>query len=129
MADGRPRPHEHYWLTSDADLYARESSNFAFARTQLADARSIEAFSALLEYRTSGAIEALPDSDPRDSQYLPDDLAFIDGPVALVDGGAYDGDTIRAYVSAGTAIESVLAFEPDPETFAVLRRNWHGTAT
>ena len=114
------RPLEHYWLTSDPGLYERESVQIAHARTQLADGRSTEVFSALLEYRTAGVIETLPDVDPRRSRYLPDDLAFIDGPVALIDGGAYDGDTIRAYVDAGIAIEAVLAFEPDPNNFRLL---------
>jgi FkbM family methyltransferase len=111
------RQREHYWLTWDADLYARDSEQVSLAREQLADARSIALFSALLEYRTRGRIKALPDIDPSSLHYRPADLDFIDGPISLVDGGAFDGDTIRAYFEAGTAVESVLAFEPDPDNF------------
>jgi len=114
------RRREHYWLTWDVDLYARESDQISLARAQLEDARSIATFSALLEYRASGRIEALPDVDPSALHYRPTDLDFIDGPIALVDGGAFEGDTIRAYLDAGIAIESVLAFEPDPDNFGRL---------
>ena len=120
------RRREHYWLTWDVDLYARESERISLARAQLADARSVAIFSALLEYRAGGRIEALPDADPSSLHYRPDDIDFIDGPVALLDGGAYEGDTIRAYVEAGTAIESVLAFEPDPGNFRRLARELAG---
>jgi FkbM family methyltransferase len=114
------RRRDHYWLTSDVDIYARESDQIAQARRQLADKRSESLFTSLMEYRTEGDIRALPDVDPPRLQYLPTDVDFIDGAVSLVDAGAYDGDTIRSYLDAGVELESVLALEPDPANFRQL---------
>ena len=111
---------EHYWLTSDVEIYARESGQIEQARAQLADERSVSDFTSLLRYRTEGDLEALPQVDPLTLQYLPADVDFIDGPVALLDAGAYDGDTIRSYLGAGVDLKSVLALEPDPANFRCL---------
>jgi FkbM family methyltransferase len=108
---------DHYWLTSDVDIYVRESDQVEQARSQLADERSVSVYTSLLRYRTEGDLGALPDVDPLALQYLPADVDFIDGPVALLDAGAYEGDTIRSYLGAGVDLKSVLALEPDPANF------------
>src|SRR5262249_42572986 len=46
----------------------------------------------------------------------------VDGPVRLVDGGAYVGDTVRAFVDGAIQLDSVVAFEPDPVNFLGLTR-------
>jgi FkbM family methyltransferase len=111
---------DHYWLTSDVGLYTRESEEIARARALLADERSMQLFDSLLQYRTGGDIESLPEIKPSELQYLPGDVEFVDGPVALIDGGAYNGDTVRSYLAAGVRLEMVVAFEPDPANFAQL---------
>lgn len=108
---------DHYWLTSDVDIYARESDRIERAREQLADERSKSVFTGLLRYGAEGDVEALPGVDPLTLQYLPEDVDFISGEVALLDAGAYDGDTLRSYFRAGVDLKSVLAFEPDPANF------------
>lgn len=55
-------------------------------------------------------------------QYLPDDLFRWGDDEWIVDGGAYDGDTLRALVAhRGARAGHVLAAEPDPVNFARLR--------
>jgi FkbM family methyltransferase len=42
-----------------------------------------------------------------------------------IDGGAFDGDTIRLFSSrVGGRYARIYAFEPDPKTFATLRQNF-----
>ena len=54
-------------------------------------------------------------------QYFPDDLFAWDPAEWIVDGGAYDGDSIRDLVRVhGDAFAHVLAVEPDPVNFARL---------
>jgi FkbM family methyltransferase len=55
-------------------------------------------------------------------QYFPDDLFAWRDNEWIVDGGAYDGDSIRALTTLhGEAFAHVLALEPDPANFARLQ--------
>jgi FkbM family methyltransferase len=54
-------------------------------------------------------------------QYFPDDLYAWRGDEWIVDGGAYDGDSIRVLSQLhGDAFGHVLALEPDPANFLKL---------
>jgi FkbM family methyltransferase len=54
-------------------------------------------------------------------QYFPDDLYEWRPDECVVDGGAYDGDSIRSLVVLhGDAFAKVIAFEPDPVNFVKL---------
>ena len=111
---------DHYWLTSDVGVYERCADEIERAFDLLADDQSQSSFLGLLQYRAKGDLGSLPGPEPR--QYHPADIVFVDGPVSLVDGGAYDGDTVRALVGAGVELTSVLAFEPDALNFENLVR-------
>jgi FkbM family methyltransferase len=57
-------------------------------------------------------------------QYFPDDLFDWQAGEWIVDGGAYDGDSIRALTALhGDRFGHVLALEPDPASFARLCRS------
>jgi len=59
-------------------------------------------------------------------QYFPDDL-FEWSREWVVDGGAFDGDSIRAIWSRyGDDFDRILALEPDPTNFAKLRSTVEG---
>ncbi len=50
--------------------------------------------------------------------YLPDELFRLAGNEVFVDCGAFDGDTLRDFLSArGTEFERYFAIEPDPVNF------------
>lgn len=60
-------------------------------------------------------------------QYFPDDLYAWRDDEWVVDGGAYDGDTLRSLASLyGNRFGHVLAVEPDPSSFARLRATVDG---
>ncbi len=60
-------------------------------------------------------------SPARHSQYFPIGLPVLTPNEVLVDCGAYDGDTLRAYITRNpTAFERIAAFEPDPTNYAML---------
>lgn len=55
-------------------------------------------------------------------QYFPDDLFAWSDEEWIVDGGAYDGDTVRTVSTLhGDRFGHILALEPDPANFAQLR--------
>src|SRR5205814_263939 len=54
-------------------------------------------------------------------QYFPPDIVHLHDDEALVDCGAYDGDTLREFLSlTGSAFRRYWALEPDAENYAAL---------
>lgn len=57
--------------------------------------------------------------------YFPPDLLHFRTDEIFVDGGAYDGDTIAAFLRrTGDRYTRIIACEPHPEAFAQLRRRY-----
>lgn len=114
-ADDAWRPSTAFWLEPRFDWDAARD-DIARARALLGDAHSVRVFDEQLRLREFGDYAGLSMPAPAD-QYVPADLARWSDPVRLVDCGAYDGDTLRRFEEAGYALDAVLAFEPDPQTY------------
>ncbi len=118
-----PRLIEHstisgYWLDPTYD-YAASKEKFARARALLADDTSRALFDAMLRYRRTGAIADCP-RPSLDDEYTPHDLPRYAEPLRLIDCGAFTGVAIQKFLTAGYVIDSAIAFEPDPASFATL---------
>jgi len=87
------------------------------------DAESLRTLSALLAYRLTWDAAALDGIiRPHEQIYLDNTLCPPSRDDVLVDGGAYDGDTVRAFFGhLGAPCRQVHAFELDPANFAALR--------
>ena len=102
-----------------ADLPARilgHAGDLARIAGLLGDQQSRETFRAELEWRLHAQFRAV--GAPAPDQYFPRDLVRPQPGEVFVDGGAYDGDTLR---SCPWPLGKVLAAEPDPSTAARLR--------
>ena len=55
-------------------------------------------------------------------QYFPDDLFSLTAEEVFVDGGAYDGDTIRSIIERCASFRRIIALEPDPLNFKRLQQ-------
>lgn len=87
-----------------------------------ADGASRAEYVAQVRFRLNADFDGLshPVAHP---QYFPDDLFVWSDDEWIVDGGAYDGDTVRALSTIhGDRFRHVLALEPDPSNFAALRK-------
>jgi FkbM family methyltransferase len=111
---------EHYWLTSDTDLYAREHAAIARVEELLADPASVELYQALIRYRTAGDWRGLPAALPLEEQYFAPDLIDRIDCSRLVDCGAYDGDTLLSLADRGLSADWIMALEPDPDNYTKL---------
>ena len=107
-----------YWHDKDFD-YASHAADFARARSRLVDPVSRSLFDAIVTYRQSGDISDCP-SPSLDDEYTPADLPRLAEPLRVVDCGAFTGVAIHKFLTAGYAIDSFVAFEPDPDNFAIL---------
>lgn len=111
---------EHYWLTTDFELYQREEESINQFRSLLSDDLSKSLFDSILDYRVSGDVEKLPQVLGIEEQYLPTDIPVVPRPMKLLDCGAYVGEIIDYSRNRNFEIESIYAFEPDPENYSKL---------
>ena len=86
-----------------------------------ADDESRRQFAAHLRFRLRLDYPALPPGAP-DNYFPPGLLPALPANAVFVDCGAYDGDTIRAFLAhQGGRFRSIFAFEPDPQNYEQLR--------
>lgn len=107
----------HYTLSRPSSVlsHAEPLSRLALA---LCDVESLKCLEDELSRRLHGQFST---SAPAPAQYFPEDLVCIRQDEVFIDGGAYNGDTLRAFVSAASAgFRAYHAFEPDPDSFARL---------
>lgn len=106
--------------------YQEHSSELETVYGMLNDERSKEVFRNLLNYKISrdiGLIEQINDFTHHD-QYFDRSILPLGKDEVFVDLGAYNGDTVDAFVrhvgNAGGSYSHIYAFEPDPQTFRQL---------
>jgi FkbM family methyltransferase len=80
------------------------------------DDLSQETFRQALAWRLHADFEEI--TSPAPDQYFPRDILRANPDEVFVDGGAYNGDTLRA---APWQFAKILAIEPDPANAAILR--------
>jgi FkbM family methyltransferase len=91
-----------------------------------ADDASRREYLTQVRWRLLFDFEAL--SDPvSHPMYFPHDLCSLTDDEEFVDGGAFDGDTIRSFVvESNSSFKKLVAFEPDPTNYAKLRETVSG---
>jgi len=107
-----------YWLDPSFD-YGVHDADFARLRLLLADDKSRDLLDSILRYRRSGNLADCPEASLTD-EYVPADLPRYAGPLKVIDCGAFTGVAIHKLLKAGYALDSFVAFEPDPESFKTL---------
>jgi FkbM family methyltransferase len=91
----------------------------------LADDRSRQVLDAALGFRQTFDPALLQPVLTEHDLYAPDGLIEFGDDEVYVDGGSYDGDTIRTFIERVRGrFDAVYGFEPDPVTFAKLKANF-----
>lgn len=111
LADERGRVFDREYL--ECNLKAIER-----AYSRLSDERSRSVFRDIMEYRATGRLEPLLRSMDEDSESWK--LLGIGDDEVFFDGGAYNGDTVRRFLSFADSWEGIYAAEPDPRSFRKL---------
>jgi len=109
---------ERYWL-APRTFYSEYASPIEAAYALFADDASRQTFASLLRFRITGDYALLPAPD-MEHQYFPPGLPAWTQPLRFVDCGAYNGDTLEAFLGAGFEFRAVAAFEPDQDNFRKL---------
>jgi FkbM family methyltransferase len=87
------------------------------------DDLSLETFEQALTWRLRADFKGIV--APQPDQYFPRDILTPNSDEAFVDGGAFDGDTLRA---APWRLAQIIAIEPDPANAVILRASCTKTA-
>ena len=108
----------------DRSFYNDHYAEIVEAYNALSDERSKNVFSLVLRYKLSGRMSFLEESaDTNDDIYGLVTGLFI---TSVLDGGAYNGDTLRQMRSCFPHLRSAIAVEPDARTFKRLAKYREG---
>jgi FkbM family methyltransferase len=122
LAPDKFPPHMFYDRLLD-DTFAQRD-RYRWLEDELADDFSRQVLDAVLGFRQTIDARVLAPVIEHDL-YGPAGLIRYGDDEVYVDGGSYDGDTIRLFIErVGGRFARVYAFEPDPRTFGALRRNF-----
>jgi FkbM family methyltransferase len=121
------KPHMFYerWLE---DLFDNQD-HYRWLQSELADQRSRLVLDAIIEFRLtadpSALVPVLEEGPYYRGLYHPRGLFELGADEIYVDAGAYDGDSVRRFIErVAGRYELILAFEPDPNTFMRLEKNF-----
>lgn len=100
-----------FWLGQKSEI-TENGGRIQEARSLFTDSQSLELFDAQIALRKTGIYSEILDQ-PSEGQYA---LELIDRnqPLAFVDVGAYDGDSIEDLARAGFQFREIYGFEPEP---------------
>ena len=117
------RPHMFYDGLLD-DLWAHRAE-IQTLHDRLADDRSRRVLDAVIGFRRTLDPTLLQPVVTDHDLYAPEGLFEFADDEVYIDGGSYDGDTIRSFIDQVCGrFADIYAFEPDPVTFAKLKVNF-----
>jgi FkbM family methyltransferase len=123
------KPHMFYegWLE---DLLENRD-RYRWLDSSVADARSRQVLDAVIEFRLTAdpavLVPVLEEGHYYRGLYHPTGLFELGPEEIYVDAGAYDGDSVRRFIERVEGrYARVLAFEPDPQTYARLQASFAG---
>jgi FkbM family methyltransferase len=111
-----------FWMGRPQD-YARINDVVERASGLWADFESQQIFWRTLIFRLGFDLEVLRPPESVVHQYADPQLPRWREPLRLVDGGAYNGDTVQTLSEHGCKFAAIYAFEPDSENFNSLKAN------
>ena len=108
------------WPSEPPSYYAERASRVLAAFDLLSDDDSRRHFLGLFRWRILRDWAALPVGDQPD-QYFREEIVRLRDDEVFVDGGSFDGDSIRTFLwHRCERFGGVHAFEPDPRSFEAL---------
>ncbi|MCQ2520951.1 MAG: FkbM family methyltransferase [Lachnospiraceae bacterium] len=103
-------------------FFARNENRVKNMCDRLSDEKSREIFMKAVEYRQTHDISKRPEYSRKD-QYFPKDIVMLTDSEVFVDCGAYNGDSIRAFLRySNRKFQKIIAFEGDDKNCRSIRK-------
>ena len=103
---------------ASVDFFGKNSERVEKVASLLFDEESKDTYLKIIKYRQTFDFQDFPAYNK--GGYFRNSFFTYDCKEVLIDCGAYNGDTIREFLSMATGYEKIVAFEPDPESFKTL---------
>ena len=104
------------------EFFKENEENFRKAYEMLSDEKSKEDFLNILRFKLSGDVKYLLKAHS-EKMKLYEDVLPLSSDETIIDLGAYDGDTIREFLTVtGGKYNKIIALEPDEKNFRKLER-------
>lgn len=108
------------------EFFIENEQNFENAYEMLCDEKSKEDYLNILRFKLSGDVKYLLKAHSEKMKLYEDIFPLTDSE-AIVDLGAYDGDTIREFLTVTDGkYKNIIALEPDEKNFRKLERKTEG---
>ena len=118
------RDFDYWYLVNFDKFFLKNISEFIKVYKILSDFQSKKEFLKILSYKVTGNEKSLKfDYNNRKIQYFPH-FIYLNKDSLLVDVGAYDGDTIKKFLTLRKEYGRIIAFEPDKSNFKKLKNNF-----
>jgi FkbM family methyltransferase len=115
----------HMFYDGLLDDLAHNRDQYQWLYDAVADERSRDVLKAVVAFRQTLDAATLKPVLDNDDLYAPKGLIRFSDHEVYVDGGSFDGDTIRSFIErVNGRFTAVYAFEPDPVTFKTLQANF-----
>ena len=118
------RDFDYWYLVNFDKFFFKNRSKFRKTYKILSDFQSKKEFLKILSYKVTGNEKSLRfEHNNKKLQYFPH-FVHLNKDSLLVDVGAYDGDTIKNFLTLGKEYKRIIAFEPDKSNFKKLKKNF-----
>jgi FkbM family methyltransferase len=106
------------------EFVEENEADFDLVYNSLADDESRRIYADIINFKISGKIDYLLNSFTADKNEIYRDILCLGDNEAIVDLGAYDGDTIREFTEfTGGKYRSITALEPDAKNYRKLLKS------
>ena len=106
----------------DKEYFNKNQKRFQMIYDRLADDLSKKTFQNTINYKLSGKVDYLFDCETTiDEPY--ESFMKLSGSESFLDLGAYNGDTVKDFISRVNTYNNIIAVEPDVKTFKKLILN------
>ena len=118
------RDFDYWYLVNFDKFFFKNIYKFKKTFKMLSDFQSKREFLKILSYKVTGNEQLLRfNCNNIRNQYFPN-FIFFNKNSLLIDVGAYDGDTIKNFLTLDREYGRIIAFEPDKTNFKKLQKNF-----
>jgi hypothetical protein len=113
-------------MIQSREFFARNEEQLRQVASFLEDDESVDIFMKMIDFRCNSNVDNFPKQNRHMEEYFMWPFFSYSNSEVLIDGGAYDGDTISSFKKAlkhyGGNYAKIIAFEPDTKNFKQLMK-------